>query len=185
MLGIEQLWFEISIVLIPAAFILFLLRRKRLQARHDLERLSAALKAMEAHYRAVDYILADPAPSERIKDAIRTFSVAVAVPQIGKELAHEFIAGTLFERRDGEDQAAFKSEVADLRGRSDLVSELQTALLSGLAAILLRHRETEAQFISVMATISGDGRSRAALAAKVVNLTKGLPKIGQPNLATC
>ncbi|WP_019997251.1 hypothetical protein [Aureimonas ureilytica] len=158
MVGLEQFWFEASLVIAPAALIVAYLKfRIRVEDRRKRD-LSIALTAMSAHRRAVDVVLDDPATPESMRTAIAIFSKVISTPSAARKLAQMVLRD---DEAKVENPPEYLTTLKDdarrlMQSRPDLSDAFKEATTSGLIVAMLRDPATSKRFEEAISAIATD-----------------------------
>ncbi len=156
------------------ALMLGVYRSKSGHLSRRIRELKIAKSALEAHYRAVQIVLDDPAPSKELKQSLCNFSDAVTDQDFGIFLTKMALDDSLFKARISAGTKKIHAERIDLEKRNEALKKaFHTASESGIVAIFLRWPETANLFIKVMAEIATDERNETRLTHKASSFYKG------------
>ena len=142
----------------------------RRRSRNRQQELRSAAVALKAHYDAVSHLVHDPAVSAEQKNALVMFTEGLSSQQVS-----EAFGAALLESRalSGADRPAAMDDLHRLyRTRPDLASIYQTAILSGLSAVILRWPGNANLFQRVSVEVSSDLRKERAAAKTLIDLAE-------------
>lgn len=122
------------------------------QHRERLIELNVAHDALAAHYHAMQKLCSDGAVSESLMTMLIGMSNGLSNHRVAQYIVSEFEKGSLDRRGTTVGVGEVHRELENLRKtRVDLFEEFETAMRSGLIALLLRWPDTASEFKAFMA----------------------------------
>ncbi|GGD93400.1 hypothetical protein GCM10011390_10220 [Aureimonas endophytica] len=165
MLGVEQYWFQVSMIGVPAVFVIAYLHIKLSYYRRRNRQLGLAARAMHDHVTARDRFLEDPAPSEFLKSFLLDYSDAISNEATATAFAAFYVQGKVSPRdHDPDLKKLVREEMTELKARPDLRKALDTAVMSGFVVLCMRWPGPARVFDVLMANVALDRKKGAAAA---------------------